>query len=186
MTQPTALAPELVRHGRAALAGWRTAAGHVTDADLDRATPCAEFSVADLVDHVQHSMLLLATTAGSRLEAAPGRASLAETLSLGEAALAAWEVRGIDGAVPVGSRTLAAEQAHAIVLMELAVHGWDLARAMNASAPELPDELLEYLLAQARLLITPDRRGRGFAAAVPVADDARLLDQLVAFTGRTP
>jgi uncharacterized protein (TIGR03086 family) len=186
MTQQTALATDLAAHGRDALAAWSAAVGKVAAPDLERGTPCSEFVVADLVDHVQRSMLLLAESAGTPLDAPSGPARPEQTVPLAEAALTAWERRGIDGAVPVGSRTVPAAQAYAIVLMELAVHSWDLEQALGEAAPDVPGQLVEYLLEQAPLLITPDRRGRAFGAPVAVGTHARPLDRLVAFTGRTP
>ncbi len=188
MTEQTALAAELAQYGRDALAAWSAAVGKVTADDLARPTPCSEFTVADLADHVRGSMQLLAGSAGTQLEAPPGLSPLEQTVPLAEAALAAWAARGVDGDAPVGSRALPAGQVYAIVLMELAVHGWDLERALGASdsVPDLPGPLVEHLLAQAELLITPDRRGKGFAEPVAIGSHARPLSQLVAFTGREP
>ena len=45
---------------------------------------------------------------------------------------------------------------------------------------------MEHLLAQAKVLITPDRRGKGFAEPVEIGSHARPFNQLVAFTGREP
>lgn len=186
MTEPTGLGTDLVEYGRDALDVWRAAAARVTPSDLTRPTPCAEFTIADLADHVQRSMILLAGAAGSELVADADRSPIEQSVPLAEAALAVWAKRGVDGTVPVGSRTYPAERAYAIVLMELAVHGWDLDRATGAPAPALPGSLADYLLAAARQLITPDRRGRAFADEVAVGADAALVERLVAFTGRRP
>ena len=42
------------------------------------------------------------------------------------------------------------------------------------------------MLDQARQLITEDKRGRSFAAEVPVGSRATALQRLIAFTGRVP
>ena len=186
MTEPAGLTADLVEYGQDALAVWRAAVARVTPADLSRPTPCAEFTVADLADHVQRSMVLLAGAAGTELDVDAGRPSLEQSVPLAAAALAVWAQRGVDGSVPVGSLTYPAEKAYAIVLMELAVHGWDLDRALGAPAPELPGPLGDYLLAAAPQLITPDRRGRAFAEEVAVDVEAALVDRLVGFTGRRP
>jgi hypothetical protein len=35
-------------------------------------------------------------------------------------------------------------------------------------------------------LVTPDKRGRSFAAEVPAGQAATVLERLIAFTGRAP
>ena len=40
------------------------------------------------------------------------------------------------------------------------------------------------MLGRARELVTPDKRGRSFAAEVPAAPSATVLERLIAFTGR--
>jgi hypothetical protein len=42
------------------------------------------------------------------------------------------------------------------------------------------------VLRRARSLITPDKRGRSFAAEVPAGQAATVLERLIAFTGREP
>jgi uncharacterized protein (TIGR03086 family) len=106
------------------------------------------------------------------------------TVSAG-AALAAWRRRGLDGSVAVGRSTLPAGLAAEIIPLELLVHGWDLARAIGSEIDVAP-EVADYMLGQARLLITPDKRGRSFAAEVPAGPSASALERLIAFTGREP
>jgi uncharacterized protein (TIGR03086 family) len=86
---------------------------------------------------------------------------------------------------------LPAAQVYTIVLLELVVHGWDVARAMGTSADShvrfaVPTQVVDHLLGQAPVLITADKRGRAFAQAVEVGADAAPLERLIAFTGRTP
>ncbi len=68
-------------------------------------------------------------------------------------------------------------------IVDLLVHGWDLARATGVPAA-LPDDLAERALpfAQAQLPTQP-RAGR-FADPQPVPADAPPIDRLAAFTGR--
>jgi uncharacterized protein (TIGR03086 family) len=72
-----------------------------------------------------------------------------------------------------------------IIPLELLVHGWDIARATGQSIDASP-EVASYLLDRARELITPDKRGRSFAAQAPVGPEATPLQRLIAFTGRPP
>jgi uncharacterized protein (TIGR03086 family) len=177
--------------GHAALAACRSALRRVGNADLARPTPCAEYTLADLEEHLVRSMVLLGGCAGAQLGPADGATVDGRISPLGEATLSAWAARGLGGEVPLGSRMLPAEQVYTIVLLELVVHGWDVARAMSTSADSdldftVPTQVVDHLLGQAPVLITADKRGRAFAQAVEVAADAAPLQRLIAFTGRTP
>ena len=68
---------------------------------------------------------------------------------------------------------------------DIAVHGWDLARATGQPSP-LGDELVEWGSAFARQMLTPDKRLTRFGPEVAVAADASATDRLVAFLGRRP
>ncbi|HXO23902.1 MAG TPA: TIGR03086 family protein, partial [Streptosporangiaceae bacterium] len=96
-----------------------------------------------------------------------------------------WRRRGLGGSVAVGRSTLPAALAAEIIPMELLVHGWDVARA-TGSQIEVPAEVASHLLGCAHSLVTPDKRGRSFAAEVPVGPSATVLERLIAFTGRQP
>jgi uncharacterized protein (TIGR03086 family) len=173
------------------LAACRAVLGRLTADDQARPSPCAEYTVGEVGEHVVRSMVLLASVAG----AAAGAAGPAEGLAagfLGErvtvtagAALAAWRRRGLGGSVAVGRSTLPAGLAVEIISLELLVHGWDMARA-TGSEIEVPAEVASHVLGCARSLVTPDKRGRSFAAEVPAGPSATVLDQLIAFTGRQP
>lgn len=175
-------AKDLIDHGVAAAAACADVLGRIEPADAARPTPCTEFCVADLTDHVARSMVLLAECAGTTLSPAPG-GELAAIAQLAEATVGAWHTRGFADVVQVGSRRYPAELGYAIVPLELVVHGWDLSRAVGAEFA-VDEALAEYLLTQAQLLITPERRGRGFAAAIDVPAGAHPLDRLIGFTGR--
>jgi uncharacterized protein (TIGR03086 family) len=159
--------------------------------DLGRPSPCTDFTVGEVGEHVVRSMVLLGSVAGASSAssaAAPSAASgsLEERVAVStEAALEAWRWRGLGGSVAVGRSTLAADLAVEIIPMELLVHGWDVARATGTGI-EVPPEVAGYLLDQARALVTPDKRGRSFAAEVPAGPSATALERLIAFTGREP
>jgi len=72
-----------------------------------------------------------------------------------------------------------------IIPLELLVHGWDIARATRSEI-DIPPEIAGYVLGRARELITEDKRGRSFAAEVPMGPEATVLERLIAFTGRVP
>ena len=167
------------------LAACRAVLGRLTVDDLARPSPCAEYTVGEVGEHVVRSMVLLASVAGAVVDM-PATGLLDERVGVtGEAALAAWRRRGLGGSVAVGRSTLAASVAVQIIPLELLVHGWDMARA-TGSEIEVPAEVASHVLGYARSLVTPDRRGRSFAAEVPAGPSATALERLIAFTGRQP
>jgi uncharacterized protein (TIGR03086 family) len=157
----------------------------LTEDDLARPTPCTEYTVGDVGQHVVRSMVLLASVAGEQIET-PVAGTLEENVAAtAEAALAAWRRHGLDGSVAVGRSVMPAGLAAEIIPLELLVHGWDIAQATGQGIDASP-EVASYLLDRARELITPDKRGRSFAAQVPVRPEASPLQRLIAFTGRQP
>jgi uncharacterized protein (TIGR03086 family) len=181
------------------LAACRAVLGRLTEDDLSRPSPCAEYTVGEVGEHVVRSMVLLASVAGAQAgnpaagSVGPaggpvGRAGgpLEEQVAVtAEAALAAWRRRGLDGTVAVGRSTLPASLAVEIIPMELLVHGWDMARATGQHI-DIPPEVAGHVLGRARELVTEDKRGRSFAAEVPAGPEATALQRLIAFTGRVP
>jgi len=179
------LSPELVEWGAAALAACRAVLQRVTASDLGRETPCTEYSVAQVGDHLERSMVLLAGSAGAHVEPLGGATLDDRIAPLAKQALSAWQEHGVDGSVPLGSRTLPAANVYDIVLLELVIHGWDVNRALGASTIfDVRADLVEHLIQQTPILIKPEARGRSFAEPAPVTADATALDRLVAFTGR--
>jgi uncharacterized protein (TIGR03086 family) len=170
------------------LAACRAVLGRLTEDDLSRPSPCAEYTVGEVGEHVVRSMVLLASVAGAQAgnPAAGPVGPLEEQVAItAEAALAAWRRRGLGGTVAVGRSTLPASLAVEIIPMELLVHGWDMARATGQHI-DIPPEVAGHILGRARELVTEDKRGRSFAAEVPAGPEATALQRLIAFTGRVP
>jgi uncharacterized protein (TIGR03086 family) len=71
-------------------------------------------------------------------------------------------------------------------ILDIAVHGWDLARATGQPA-DLDGRLAAHVLAFAeQTLATPEMRGPRIGPARPVPDDASVTRRLAAFLGRQP
>src|SRR5207248_7544157 len=70
-----------------------------------------------------------------------------------------------------------------IFLIEMMVHGWDLAKA-TGQGTEMPPDLAEAELAFTTKAMK--ERRMGFEQPVSVPDDASATDRLVAWLGRTP
>jgi uncharacterized protein (TIGR03086 family) len=173
------------------LAACQAVLGRLTEDDLSRPSPCTEYTVGEVGQHVVRSMVLLGSVAGDPAagpvgSVGPAAGSLEEQVAVtAEAALAAWRRRGLGGTVAVGRSTLPADLAFEIIPMELLVHGWDVARATRQQI-DVPPEVADHLLGCARELVTEDKRGRSFAAEVPAGPQASALQRLIAFTGRVP
>jgi uncharacterized protein (TIGR03086 family) len=155
--------------------------------ELSKSTPCSEYDVVQLTDHLLNSITVLGGAAGAKFpDRDAGDSVERQVIGAARAALDAWHRRGLDGTVTLAAGELPAAFAVGILSLELLVHGWDYARA-TAHPMDVADALAEYVLGLARKVITPERRPTvGFADPVAVPDDASALDRLIAFTGRDP
>ena len=156
--------------------------------DRGNATPCTEFTVAQLTDHLTGSIMFLGGAAGAEFPEAtatvPEPSLEARVAAAAQATLEAWRARGLDGTVRVRGGDMPAALALGIMSIEFLVHAWDYARATGQKL-EVSDELAGHVLDVAGTIITPDvRSGGSFAPPVPQGADAGRLDRLIAFTGR--
>lgn len=168
-------------------------------AELTRPTPCPDFDIAALLDHVlgwlQFFAAALADPDGRTVRPDPlAYRVAADGRDRGEVVrgCAATLVAAVRGGVQqrevaMSQARMAGPAALGMVLGEYLVHGWDLARATGrAWAP--PAAAAEAALEFFAGMITPGYRGEGgyFSAEVPVPADAPALDRLIGFAGRQP
>lgn len=155
--------------------------------DLHKQTPCREFDVAALTDHLLNSITTIGAMAGAEFGERDRSCSVEEqVVRAARPALDAWHHRGLDGTVAFGGNEAPARMMVGILSLEFLVHAWDYAAAVGhrVSAPE---SLSDYVLGVARKVITPEGRvNAGFDDPIEVADDADALDRLLAYTGRKP
>lgn len=154
--------------------------------ESSKPTPCSEFDVAQLTDHLLNSITILGGAAGAEFPAGDaGDSSAAQVLAAGRPALDAWRSRGLDGAVTFGPNELPAKVAVGILALEFLVHAWDYATATGRTL-EASEPLAQYVLDRTQQILTPAGRATaGFDPPVEVADSAPALDRLIAFTGRS-
>jgi uncharacterized protein (TIGR03086 family) len=84
----------------------------------------------------------------------------------------------------MGSTTPAADVA-ALLIAEMVLHGWDVAKATGQDYrcdDDVAQNVLKTVEAQGDLF----RQYQGFAAVVPVPDDATAFDRALALSGRDP
>jgi uncharacterized protein (TIGR03086 family) len=157
----------------------------LTDDDRDRPTPCSEFTVHDLVEHLMGSLRALGGMAGASIPDEIDAASAEDYIAQAAApTLAAWRSRGVDGDVPFGDGRAPAVLPVGIISIEFFIHAWDFARATDQPF-DAPAPLTTFVAALADQIIQPDNRGegKGFATiAAPAHDDPVV--KLMAFTGR--
>jgi uncharacterized protein (TIGR03086 family) len=172
----------------------------VPDELLGGPTPCPEYTLGDLVDHVRG--FTLAFTAAARKDTGgmtSGRAS-GDASRLGAdwriqiprdlAALAdAWrDPPAWSGMTMAGGIDLPGELAGIIALDELVVHGWDVARAsgQDFEADRESLDAVHGFVEQFSGAGQEAAREGMFGPEVPVPDDAPLLDRIIGLTGRDP
>jgi uncharacterized protein (TIGR03086 family) len=172
----------------------------VPDELLGAPTPCLEYTLGDLVDHIRRFTLAFTAaakkdTAGMTSGRAPGDAS-----SLGDdwrtriprdlASLAeAWrDPAAWTGMTMAGGIDLPGELAGIIALDELVVHGWDVARASGQDFDQ-DRASLEAVFGFVKQFSGAGQeaaREGMFGPEVAVPEDAPLLDRLIGLTGRDP
>jgi uncharacterized protein (TIGR03086 family) len=147
-------------------------------------TPCAKFTVDDLIEHLLGSLTNLATMAGSDVSIPKAGNIETRVADMAQSTLEVWRRRGTDGMVPFGGGEMPASMAASILSVEFLVHAWDFAQATSQDVVA-SEALGEYVLGLAQELIAPHLRdGDRFAAEVEIGPDAGAVDRLVAFTGR--
>ena len=158
-----------------ALAQITALLGQVTPGDLERPTPCSEWSVADLSDHVVNSV------AGMVAMARGGQPDWSNAAHHDDPAAALQrEGRELIDALSADSGTFPEGMAAA----ELAVHTYDVATSLGRSTADLDPEVAETGLAFMSASMTDDMRGNAFGPQQPAPDDATAYERIAAFAGR--
>jgi uncharacterized protein (TIGR03086 family) len=166
----------------------------VTPAALRRPTPCAGWDLRGLLAHLDDSLLALHEAAaagrvgpdGGRRTATPVADPVAAVRGRATRTLGAWT--GADGGHPVvtvDGSPLTAVLVASTGAIEVAVHGWDIARSCGRDHP-IPAALAADLLDLSPLFVTAADRSARFAAPVAVPPASGPGDRLVAFLGRDP
>jgi uncharacterized protein (TIGR03086 family) len=155
--------------------------------DLSKQTPCTEFDISKLTEHLLNSISGIGGMVGAEIPPRDANDSVErQVIAAARPALDAWHRHGLDGTVAFGKNEMPAKAACGIFSIEFLVHAWDYAAAVGHEL-DAPQPLSEYVLDLAHQTIRPEfRGGAGFADPVGVPDDAGVLDQLIAFTGRNP
>jgi N-ethylmaleimide reductase len=169
-----------------ALAAAHHATETIGDDDLDRPTPCPDWDVQALADHLIDTLSRLGAAAGVEPPIPDGKSIDQHIRRVTEPILTGWRRRGLAHDVEFAGRTLPLHLARGILQLELVVHGWDFAVALRRPL-DVADAHAAHVLGLSRQTLNEQSRiSAGFDPPVPVPVDAGPLDQLVAFTGRNP
>ncbi len=180
---------------RAGVEFARSVVAGIGDDQWDLPTPCTDWNVRDLVNHlVSEDLWVPELMAGKTIDDVGDRFTgdvigddpvAAQHASSG-AAQEAFDGGSLDQIVhlsfgDVPARILCVQRAS-----DLVVHGWDVAAATGQDA-DVDPAVTDALYAINEPMITPEVRQMGiFGPAVEVGEDASSLDRLVAFLGRDP
>ena len=187
------------------LVGTRSVLGRVGPGDLGRPTPCAAWDLAALLDHMDDSLGAYLEASHGTLRLLPAHRAAAPTYDDPAARLRAractllgvWSAaaeQGLDDvelAGPGGQRVgLPAELLVSTAALEVAVHGWDVARSLGEpsdgdGAPGvLPPDLAAALLPVARCTVASGRAEGHFADVGAARPGAGPVETLLALVGR--
>lgn len=164
---------------------------HVRDDQWDRATPCPEWAVRDLVAHVSSIVRDLESRAfgappppavpATSLRSGPHAArDLRRSLASG---IRAWRSVHLASQRDFPWGRTPAVRMPQFSAVEVATHGWDLMTATGVTPSFRADDLEAVIDIFVRHVTDAARPGL-FAAPVPIPETATVFDRLAAATGR--
>jgi uncharacterized protein (TIGR03086 family) len=162
---------------------WTAANARAATADLEAPTPCEDWEVRTLLNHlVQTQRYFVGSARGEEVAPPTG-----EPPEVGEDPATAFsearrEVLDTFGRDEVLERT---GPLLGIAFADVLVHGWDLARAAGVD-DTMPAGLAEAAYQAIHGKFTDEQREGTFGPEVTVDDDASAQDKLLAYTGRDP
>ena len=158
----------------------------VTSDRLAARTPCPDWDLGALLQHVNESLTALCEcvhtdpTPGTEATNPAGVFRARATRLIG--AFSSHPCRNVVFAAgyPLAMRLIAATGA-----IEIAVHGWDVAQTTGQLRP-IPNGLAHDLLWVCPLIAADAEQHRLFAPPIPLPASSTVSDQLVALLGRRP
>lgn len=175
----------------------------IRDTDLARfgdPSPCSEYAVRDVVNHLAFGFLL-AHRSGAReawdpswsgTERTPYLVGLSEDkwaqacADEAEATVRVWaDPSAWEGEASMGGAAMPAAAIGSMMTSEFAVHAWDLAIATGRTV-DVPEELGAVVLEGVLAMAPSGRDGGWFGAEVTVPADAPAFERALAASGRDP
>ena len=160
---------------------------------LDVPTPCADWDLGQLLTHMEDSLIAFEEAAehGRVRDFSPhtGKGpSVDRVLRLGCGMRAAWHARLTSAPITISDLALGRDTTVLVGALEIAVHGWDVARATGQPYHAEPEVLAaaRAFLSQFASPDAPAGPDVPFGPARVLPGSAPLLDQVVALAGRDP
>ena len=164
----------------------------VTPAMLCRTTPCVDWTLVDLLDHMAEGLDALTEAADlgevaryAPVDLVPSPVHVIDRLRERACSmLGAWSAVAHDDDVAIGDQALSSSLLACAGALEVAVHGWDVSQTTGACEP-IPAALARDLVTWADVLVTDADRPVRFdhpVAGPSVGPSSRLLQLL----GREP
>jgi len=151
-------------------------------------TPCRDFDVRGLIEHMLQWGPALAAASRNPVESVPPEGDLRDRLErqIGQL-VAAWSTPAAwQGLTSMGgAQEMPAPVIGAMVVGEIVVHGWDLARATGQDVAWDP-RLLDFLHDEVAKTAAMGREVQAYGPEVLVPQTASPLARMLGLTGRNP
>jgi uncharacterized protein (TIGR03086 family) len=171
---------------------------NIDDDQLRAPTPCPDYTLGDLIDHVNGLTVAFRFAASKQPLPAAGGGPSGDARRLGddwrdriptqlEQLAQAWRDTGAwEGMTAAGGVALPGQVAGLVALNEVVVHGWDISRA--SGQPFAVDEATVAACLEFVAMSVNDRSPDSalFGPVIEVPDDAAPLERLVGLSGRDP
>jgi uncharacterized protein (TIGR03086 family) len=160
---------------------------NVTSDQLSSPTPCAQWDVKALIDHVITGNQRVVERAGGQVVSLPEDLRAAHRASAKTAQETFAEPRGLTRTYPLPIGDVPGTAFIELRTSDLLIHAWDLAIA-TGQPTDLDPELADYVLAFSKQMMSrPGLRGEGrpYGGEQPCGDERPAADRVAAFLGRT-
>ncbi|WP_256206547.1 maleylpyruvate isomerase family mycothiol-dependent enzyme [Nocardioides luteus] len=152
----------------------------VTADDLTRPTPCPEWDLRKLANHMIAQPRVFVTMLQGSPPGWDGREDYAVNLgeelrTRGNALINLWREVGPDDMVMVDPDWQSAE---------IAVHTWDLCAALDRPTDGLDEAVAQRAVVAMDRILGPERKGRAFVNALSAPEGAGAYEHLAAYAGR--
>lgn len=175
---------------------WTASKIPAADGQREASTPCEEWTVNRLLDHLLHGQAIFASGAAGGVVGPPsgdpprlvGSDPVAQYETARQATIASYSAPGVlAGTVNTPFGPMPAAQFLGIAVCDQLIHGWDLARGTHQDAM-MPADLAAaaWQMLGGRIADANRGPGKNFKAAVPVPEDASFQAKLLGYTGRQP
>jgi uncharacterized protein (TIGR03086 family) len=170
-----------------------TCVPHISEAQLGNATPCSEWDLRALLNHMVYELLWMPDILAGKTVAEVGDKYDGDVLkedpkgawqSAAEKANAAVEQADPAATVHLSYGDVPASDYITEVGVDILVHGWDVGQAISCTLV-MGDNLAKHAYAYYLPRADAGRKNGSFGPAVPVSDDTDIQTKLLGLLGRS-